>query len=213
MVPETVILATGSVPFTGTLSDTNPNQVTTDTIKGLVPGETVSSTGIQPDTTIQSIAYTLAGTVLTLSLPATATGDQSLTASYLILSAPATSSVPSATLTQITESSVLNTVLTTLINSVHATDQAAGVGAATGGTAVAGSFSVNVIDQTTDAYTNSSDSIDASRRNNRLPDGQSRRGRDRLGDPNDGHRGVGGRGRRRQEYRHRRGGLVQRYHQ
>ncbi len=159
IVTGTVVLATGSIPFTGTPSATNPNQVTTNTVKGLAPTETVSGTGILPGTTIESIAYTLAGTVLTLSAPFTATTPQPLTAGYLILAAPAISSVTSATLTQISESSVLNTVLTTLINSVQATDLAGGVGSASGGKALAGSFIVNVINQTTDAYISSGDSI------------------------------------------------------
>src|SRR5208337_2502779 len=149
---RTVVLATVNTPFTASPDGTN--SVITNTIQGLLPGESVTGTGIQPGTTIQSISYTTQGTVLTLSAPETLTGSESLTASLLLLSAPATSSGPT-TLTQISISSVLNTALTALINSVHSTNFAVGAGAASGGAGIAGSFIVNVINQTTHAYINS----------------------------------------------------------
>ena len=178
----TFIAATKTVPFTGTLNGTD--QVTTDTISGLVVGETVAGPGINPGTTIQSISYTLAGTVLTLSQPAdalvngqTVTGAQSLTFGFLVLSEPATAT-PSdnpVTLSGYTPASIGTQVLTTLLTSIQPMNVAVGVGVGAAGSSSGGGSSggsggsgssgsgvgiafsciVNVIGQTTDAYIDS----------------------------------------------------------
>ena len=98
-------------------------------------------------------------------MPETATGHQSqpLTDSFLLLYGAGDVQRQSATLNEISPLSVADTrSLTSLISqlpSVHPMNVAVGAGVASGGPGIAGSFVVNVIDQTTDAYINSGDLI------------------------------------------------------
>jgi len=154
----TVIVANDSKPFTGNLTF-GSNVITSDDTVFLNPletpkvGETVSGPGIVPTgTTITSISTTLSGgTTITLSLPAIANGSAPLTATRLVLYNPS-SPLPTTGPVPLTETPV--DILSSALSSLHPTNFAAGAGASSGGAGVAGSFIVNVINQTTHAYSN-----------------------------------------------------------
>jgi len=154
----TVIVANDSKPFTGNLTF-GSNVITSDDTVFLNPletpkvGETVSGPGIVPTgTTITSISTTLSGgTTITLSLPAIANGSAPLTATRLVLFNPS-SPLPTTGPVPLTETPV--DILSSALSSLHPTNFSAGGGASSGGAGVAGSFIVNVINQTTHAYSN-----------------------------------------------------------
>ena len=83
------------------------------------------------------------------------------------------------------------------ISGLHPTAFAAGAGAASGGTGVAGSFIVNVINETTTAYINNNVSLNTLTGTATYPTRQFRPGSDRLGVRHDDDHGLGRRGRRR----------------
>ncbi len=152
----TFILDTGTINFTGIMTF-GSDEILSDDLVFLNPdplkrpqvGETVSGPGIIPGATIVKIEHTLdEGTKITISEPVFASGANPLGATKLELTADATASGPVI----LNATPVADAVAE--LSSLHPTNFAAGVGAASGGNGVAGSFAVNVITQTTHAYIN-----------------------------------------------------------
>ena len=170
----TAIAEVDSIPFAGALTfgsnvvtSDDPAFLNTDPSKTPMVGDTVSGPGILSDTTITAISDTANGTTLTLSLPAIANGSVSLAAGRLVLFNP-TSPLPTSGPVTLSETipdnpiDVLALALSSLPSSaLHPTNFAAGAGASSGGAGIAGSFIVNVINQTTHADIASGDSINA----------------------------------------------------
>jgi hypothetical protein len=157
-IPSATLIYTATNPFTAVMTFGSDEILSDDsiwyTINTPLVGDTVSGPGIVPGATIVSIDRTLdKGVKITLSVPVFASGANPLAASRIWLSQPATASGPvTLNLTPVAG-------LTTELSKLHPTDFAAGVGASSGGNGIAGSFSVNVINQTTLAYISSGDAI------------------------------------------------------
>ena len=149
----TLILQSPDIPFVGVLAF-GTNVIQTDSILGLVKGETVSGPGIPLGTTITAVTTTLAGgTNLTLSQTVTANGAVPLVANAVVLTQNATASG------DVELRETIADAVETALSKLHPTAFAAGAGVASGGTGVAGSFVLNVVNQVTHAYINNSASI------------------------------------------------------
>ncbi len=150
----TLILKTGSKTFTSTLKFGSTEITTTDDMftdplkKPPKVGDTVSGPGIVPGATIEDIStnYLSGKTTITLSEPVYANGSASLDATSLRLTSDATAG-GAVVFTLTPEDEVLKA-----LSSLHRTNFAAGAGASSGDAGVAGSFVVNVIDQSTHAF-------------------------------------------------------------
>ena len=160
----TVIVQAKNTSFNGVLTF-GSNVVATNTLIGLALGDTVTGPGILPGATITNLSYSVAtGNTVTLSLPVIGNGVAPLVDSDLVLSLPATlSGTTTLAYAPINDPiAALALALTSLpAKAPHPTNFAAGLGASSGGAGIAGSFIVNVITQTTDAYINSGTTINA----------------------------------------------------
>ncbi len=154
----TVITKTDTKSFTANLTFgsnviTSDDSIFLDSLKSPKVGDTVSGPGIANGSTIQSLVTNSLGTTITLSLPVIANGSAPLGATDLVLSQAATASGP----VTLVETPV--DIVSKALSSLHPTNFAAGAGASSGGAGIAGSFIVNVINQTTHAYIGSGDQI------------------------------------------------------
>jgi hypothetical protein len=127
----------------------NPLSLLFDFRHPLKVGETISGPGIPGGATIVSASWNVAtGETIKISAPVYATGSATLGRSSLKLSSNATTSGPVVIVATVEDA------VDKAISTVHPTNFAAGAAGSSNGAAVAGSFIVDVINQTTHAFIN-----------------------------------------------------------